>query len=492
MADPRNYMTYKCSLAAATSSSNLRSFGNAVGKIGDLEILNSVGAGKIGQGLRTLSSISNTIRSGCGSLPSSIGSTIESGANWVLDQTGSGSTVVDAVRGFNPAIANQAWGQAKTIFNQVKQGKFSMSSIPGALQDLQNLERLGRNIFSGDGSNSMQSVECLNSPYALDLIARAPKHKFMFVVSFIFNPDYANLRDVANEMAFVVKKSTRPNIKFQTEDVNYYNFRSKFVTKTEFEEMSMTFHDDMTNHALDFYNAYRNAISPITNLGENELLSPESGGMDFGELFSNTNPDQIFIDNSSYSASSGPLAGNQLTVLQAVRIFHVYDGGRLMNVFTFRNPRITEMSLDDLDMAESGGSEVNLKFAYDSVYIETSLSANEQAYTNGATFLPSSTSGALYPLRYNMSPGSMAALKAVAPYGGQGATTSCDPKNGISTGIGGNLLSNAQDAIKNASSSITGALDSFGSAFSSGLTSIGDAASSAADQASSLADSIFA
>lgn len=193
MADPRKYMTYKCSLAAATSSSNLRAFGNAVGKVGDLEILNSVGAGKIGQGLRTLSSISNTIRSGCGSLPTSIGSTIESGANWVLNQTGIGPTVVDAVRGFNPAIANQAWGQAKTIFNQVKQGKFSMSSVPGMLQDLQNLERLGRNIFAGDGSNSMQSVECLNSPYALDLISRAPKHKFMFVVSFIFNKGYNNL-----------------------------------------------------------------------------------------------------------------------------------------------------------------------------------------------------------------------------------------------------------------------------------------------------------
>lgn len=107
----------------------------------------------------------------------------------------------------------------------------------------------------------MQSVECLNSPYALDLIARAPKHKFMFVVSFIFNPEYANLRDVANEMAFVVKKSSRPNIKFQTEDVNYYNFRSKFVTKTEFEEMNMTFHDDMTNNALDFYNAYQHHFS---------------------------------------------------------------------------------------------------------------------------------------------------------------------------------------------------------------------------------------
>ena len=59
----------------------------------DLQNLNSVGAGQIGQGLWTLASISGTIRSGCGSLPTSIGSSIESGANWVLNQTGIGTSV---------------------------------------------------------------------------------------------------------------------------------------------------------------------------------------------------------------------------------------------------------------------------------------------------------------------------------------------------------------------------------------------------------------
>ena len=59
----------------------------------DLQNLNSVGAGQIGQGLWALASISGTIRSGCGSLPTSIGSSIESGANWVLNQTGIGTSV---------------------------------------------------------------------------------------------------------------------------------------------------------------------------------------------------------------------------------------------------------------------------------------------------------------------------------------------------------------------------------------------------------------
>lgn len=160
-----------------------------------------------------------------------------------------------------------------------------------------------------------------------------------------------------------------------------------------------------------------------------------------------------------------------------------------MNVFTFRNPRITEMTLDELDMSESGGNEVGVKFAYDSVYIETDLDANDTQFTNGATFLPSSSTGALYPLRYNMSPGAMgAALKAVPPYGAQGATSSCDPLNNMSNGIGGNLISNAQNAIKSAASSVSNALSNFGSSFTSGLSGFGG---DAGQQASDLADTAF-
>lgn len=494
MADPRMYLTYKCELAKATESSSLRAFGNAVGKIGDLEVLNSIGGGKIGQGLRTLSSISNTIRSGCGSLPSSIGSTIESGANWVLSTTGIGPAVVDAVRGFNPQIANQAWGQAKTIYNQVKQGKFTLSSVPGALQDLQNLERLGRNIFTGSGASSMQSVECLASPYAIDLISRAPKHKFLFVVQFTFNFGYEQLATQANEMAFVVKKSTRPNIKFQVEDVNYYNFRSKFVTRTEFEDMSMTFHDDMTNYAMQFYNLYRNAMSPITNMGgdKTDLLNPEGRGMDFSGFLNNGR----IVPTSEYSASSAPLYYNDVTILKNIRMFHVYDGGRYMNVFTFHNPRITEMNLDDVDMADSAGNEVTIKFAYDTVHIATGLSANDMLYTNGTSFLPNSTSASLYPLRYNESPGAMKAAHNVPPFGAAGATSSCDPMGEIKTGFVGSIMNSAQKAISSAASSVSNAMNSaFGgvSQSISNFSAIGSNAVTAARNAvSSLTGSLFA
>lgn len=462
MTDPRAFMTFKCQIATAQSQGAMRDFGNAVGKIGDLQILNSIGAGQIGQGLRTLAHVSNSIRTGCGSLPSSIGSTIETGANWVLSTTGISPVMVEAVRGFNPGIANQAWGQAQQIYQQVKQGHFKSTDIPGYLQDFQNLERLGRNIFTSGSNQQAQTVDCLNSPYALDLISRAPKSRFIFVVSFIFNPGYNVLDNTANEVAFVIKKSSRPNMKFTTEDVNYYNFRSKFITKTEFDDMEMVFHDDMTNNAMKFYNAVRNAISPISNMGAGRsgLTNPENSGMDFSQLFSQKNAIKgTNLPTNYYSASVGPLYGDQKGMLRAIRLFHVYDGGRLMNVFEFHNPRITDMSLSELDMSSSEGSEVDIKFNYDSVYIETGIPANTTSYTSSSTMLPGNNRGSLYPLRYNTSPGAMSApLKNAMPYGGQGQTQSCDASNPISTSfISPSTATTQPNAITNALDGITSA-----------------------------------
>jgi hypothetical protein len=42
-----------------------------------------------------------------------------------------------------------------------------------------------------------------------------------------------------------------------------------------------------------------------------------------------------------------------------------------MNVYTMNNPKITQLTLDDVDMAESGsGNEVEIQFTYDGLHVE--------------------------------------------------------------------------------------------------------------------------
>lgn len=430
MADPRNnlFNVKPCPPSTAASSlSNIAGmtaeriqFYNSVGKIGDIEAMNDFGASRISQGMRVLASVSNSIRQGCGALPTSIGGaigdTLDAGTGWVLENVGIARTVVDAVSQFNPQIANTAYGQAKRIYENVKDGKFEITDIPYYLQDFQNLERLGRQIFTPSSAENTNIQErCEASPYAMDLIARAPKYKFLFVVQFVFNEPYSTILN-NKDFAFVVKTSTRPNITYVTEDVNYYNYRSKFITKTQFDEMEMSFHDDTQNYASEFYAAYLKSMTPIANLTSNAQIDTSSPFLDDsidGTITTTTvNTDTGAIDRQTqnlaaynidgmtvkgYSASSGPLLNENKTLISQIKVFHVYNYGLKMNVYNYMNPRITSLAPDNLDMSVGDqGTELRIKFVYDSVFVDTAVDMNSPEYN-----IESLDTSSVYPLRYN-------------------------------------------------------------------------------------------
>lgn len=433
MADPRVNLVKPCPPAylgksaaeIGNSTASRRNLTNLVGKVGDLEILNSVGAGKIGQGLRTLASVSNSIRGGCGALPTSIGGALGSavdgvesaftaGSDWALQQMGMDIRTVDAVRAFQPGIANQAWGQAQQLYNQVRQGNFKFTDIPGYLQDFQNLERLGRNIFTpgANDRNSALQPQCEASAYALDLIARAPKHKFMFVVQFVPAAGYESIRDL--DIAFMVHESTRPNIRYQMEDINFYNFRSKIITKTEFEPMTMKFYDDIRNDAGRFHAAVLKAQTPVANFPTyNEFNTGFGAPEDKGTLYDLTSGaiDGVSFQGRRGTASFGPLndipgstTGN-ITLFSEIILYHLFDAGRTLNVYRCYNPRITDLKLDDLSMAESAATGVELSFAYDTVFIHTNVSFNGTELARSAQAASAGVANsALYSLKYINSP----------------------------------------------------------------------------------------
>lgn len=416
MADPRSFTVKQCEPAYLPKSGGSiseatitrRNFFNSIGKIGDLEVLNDIGGGSVGRGLRNLASISNSIRVGQGALPSVIGSTVDAGANWVLAQTGLAVPVIETLRNFQPGMVNQAYGQAKVIYDQVKAGRFKLKDIPYVLQDLQNLERLGRNIFV-PGRGDVQTTlgeRCEASPYAVDMAARYPKYKFLFLVEFIADGRYGEMGTQYMgplDMAFVIKKSSRPNIKYVTEDVNYYNYRTKVVTKAEFEEMQMSFHDDSSNTAALFYNAYVRAMSPITGMYGPEMQPDqlENSGMNFvGKTLTATDVAQQMggLPSSSYASTTGTLVGDAKQVFSEIRLYHLFDNGHRMNVWRFFNPKITQLSLDEVDMSiGSDGNELSLNFSYDSVYLDPDVYLKDDTKYRIADL----QRGAVYNLRYN-------------------------------------------------------------------------------------------
>jgi len=390
--DPRTFSVKPCPAQAkkrSTAVARKKSFLDNITNLGNLEVLNDIGFGKVGKGLRVLSAVSDSVRVGKSAVPgregqdtvnSTLGkitntalNAVSEGAETVLDTVGLGGAV-DAVGSLNAGVANRAYGQAKDIYKRVKQGNFKLTDIPEVFSDLQNLETLTRGIFGGSSSAEAPRRElCGATPYAMDLIAFAPKFQFMFIVEVHFSSPYSDWTEIGSKMAFVVKTSSRPKFNVEYEDINMYGFRSRVPKRVEYPPMAMSFYDDNKNAAHQFYVSYMRAMSPIANWKGD---SPQDGqleisGMDYERgpkrsTFTTTSP-----KTSGHSASLGPLVGDATSILSKIKLFHIFDYGNKMNTYEFMNPRITSFNPSDLTMLESGeGCEYQFDFAYDALSID--------------------------------------------------------------------------------------------------------------------------
>jgi len=373
---------------------------DSIFKLGKIE-----GGGKIGEGLRELASISDGIRKGTfvGDLLDTTLNAIDGGVSFVADTTGI-TEALSSVGDFNPGVVNKAVGQARVIYDKVKNGNLDISDISDVFQDFQNLEQLAKSIFSDKKPADNRQKFCAASPYAVDLIAQAPKFNFMFIMDIQFAAGYENLAEIGDTMAFVIKRSGRPNIQFEYEDINMYNFQTKVPKRTTYDPMTMTFYDDNKNAAHLFYSTYLKAMSPIANMklglasqnGEYETNSMnfDGAGSD-NTIHTSTGP----INTNRYAASLGALEGDTTSIIQRIRLYHVFDYGNLMNIYNFYNPRILSFSPSELTMMESGdGSEFEFQFAYDSMYVDTGWNVQVGGDNTDITQLTGKNGKATYPI----------------------------------------------------------------------------------------------
>ena len=179
----------------------------------------------------------------------------------------------------------------------------------------------------------------------------APKQKFTYTVEFRFRSGLGiKGSDVMEQMDFGVKTTTRPSPIVNYVDVNYYNFRTKVATRVDYGAITMTFYDDIKNKAHDIFEHYIKTISPIANLNREQASLLDTLGQ-----------------SPNGSASVGPLNTNRHGIIQSIRITH-HTGDTKVH-YDYLNPKITTMTLDDLDMTTSEASTITFNFNYDSVNI---------------------------------------------------------------------------------------------------------------------------
>lgn len=421
--DPRRFLQDHCPPATLPQRSDReRKFFQNLGKVGDLEVLNEANS-KIGQGLRTLGDISENVRNNSGPVPSIIRQTgaavLDTGADFVLNtlQLDARQTREQGIA-FSPQVANRALAQAESVYDAVRNGQLDeFEDLPTAIAEFSNLEILLRSIFTNRPARLSKFKDLCVSSYARDLIDLAPKHKFMFIVEFVFNDPYSGSvgAQVSNKelnFAFVIKRSTRPQIMFDYEDVNLYNFRTRVLKRMEYQPMSMVFYDDIQNRTLLFYENYLKAVSPISRIDptESDPNSFDERGMDFINFTGDDGAPNIFQGGFSASISTlnpgtttspnnTPLTPK--TVINHVNLYHLVNAGRAVDVYSFGAPKITELQLDDLDMTDSGeGNEVSMAFVYDNMFLRANVPIEQVMVSDNLTDL---TNIGQFPIEPNLS-----------------------------------------------------------------------------------------
>ncbi|MFY0658063.1 MAG: hypothetical protein JXR12_15100 [Neptunomonas phycophila] len=215
---------------------------------------------------------------------------------------------------------------------------------------------------------------CGISPYARDLIAYAPKHNFMFMVQFEFQPDYNDLNLQRNKKLdkeetikfhYLCREMERPTIEVEYDEVNMYNFRTKVAKKVNYSPINMKLVDDQKNSTMVFLEKYLKIRSPVANKDHQTSDFYEKEGM----TWNGWDPTKV----AEGSGSMGGLMGPNKSVLRRVVVYHIFGYGSRVNRYTYINPKIMEFNMSDFSQDNHEPAYVDLQMGYDSVFMETDI-----------------------------------------------------------------------------------------------------------------------
>jgi len=258
----------------------------------------------------------------------------------------------------------------------VQQGGMGLSGV-GLRNNVPSPITISEQKITGDWNPTPYASALASSAGAFD-----PKTRFLFKVKFEFHQELIaaiaalgiDAQSLMRDLTFVVKNIDLPKIDYQYEEVNMYNFRTKVLKSIVWSDTSVSFHDDVGNRALGFFNLYMMLLKPISRSVPTKDMRLEDFGFEFSSSYADF--------DASYR---GVLPNNRKEVLSKITIeqFYVDRSAAIidavkMNSFIFTNPRIHNMSMAGLDHAVgSDGASINATFDFDSVHIDMAGDAKQ-------------------------------------------------------------------------------------------------------------------
>lgn len=313
-----------------------------------------------------LNSISNGIRNSVGNTG---GQLLNGGVSQVLGAIGIGSGYNSPVRVSNPTVYNNGINAAQNVVTSVSNGITDVAGIVNS--NLEPLAQFQYAHLTTVGQAAVTSNPNTVSPYAMDLFQFAPKYNYLFIVDITFTSGFeamGQLNGQRSKFAMIIQEFDRPRIQYEMEEGNFYNFRTKFPKRVVHENLRLKFIDDRQNASMNFITQYLIANHPIMGVSPQSSFMYEDAGMSWS-----TDENSVSYDAVN-SASLRSFAGDQINAITEIKVYHVYDYGRSMNVYHFLRPKLVTVELDRWDMrGSSDNCTIEAEFAYDGLYIETGI-----------------------------------------------------------------------------------------------------------------------
>lgn len=308
---------------------------------------------------------------------------------------------LDITSSVNFEMAGITKSKLANISNKVRAGNLKFTDIDDIANDLSSMTKYAQNVFSSPQSPEEEACICEDVFNPAKYIADHyfPKYSSWFCVEFEFTDGYkANITPLQT-FAFLCTKATRPNIKFDIEEVNKYNQKIFVQKRSEYEPLDLTFIDDDKNVTHTNFETMLRLLVPNMNLQGAPKLSdvmaftdPNDAGLaqiksDTNELLDgvNTNSaDQLRSSTEQLTLTKGfqtyagsiapyyePIMTKQGFYIKQINVYQVYRWGNFVNKFSYFNPIMASCAFSEINSTGEVESSISASFRYGSMTITT-------------------------------------------------------------------------------------------------------------------------
>jgi len=319
-----------------------------------------------------------------------------------------------------------------------------------------------------------------------DQFRLAPKHKFLFHVSFGINigalQNAQLVQRYGQEINMMVKNIDLPSFTIQTAKLNQYNRKKVVQYQATYGDLGIKFHDDnmgLVNHLWQAYWGYYYADASSGN-------NPGAYARNATQSYSSAIPAPYGFDNGS----TAPFF-NYIKIYQMAR--HEYV------CYNIINPLVNSWNYNKVGYADQGVNDFDMKLSHEGLTfsVGTVSSDTVEGFGLANSHYDVSPSPLIGTIDNNASPSfaQSANTTALAPGVLANAVNSVNQNQNTSGALGGLAAGAAAIGLGVAAfnalggvSGISGALSGIGSAVSSAASAVGDAVSGAV---SGISDTLF-